>query len=107
LDLGGRAIHRRRQAGALRARIREEPGAQLPLLAARQRGDPARFARLALDERERLEAMTAMGLVLVTALAALFLAAGIRGENGLVYGALLVLAEVSHLAALAVLNRRS
>jgi hypothetical protein len=44
-------------------------------------------------------------VALVVALAGLFLASGLRGENGLVYGALLLLAEVTHLAALAALNR--
>ena len=44
------------------------------------------------DERARLldyKATSAMGMVLVVALAGLFFAAGIRGENGLVYGVLL------------------
>lgn len=62
------------------------------------------------DERTRLleyKATTAMGIVLVVALVGLFMAAGIRGENGLVYGVLLLLAEATHLVALAVLNRRS
>ena len=62
------------------------------------------------DERTRLleyKATTAMGIVLVVALVTLFLAAGTRGENGLVYGVLLLLAEAAHLVALFVLNRRS
>ena len=62
------------------------------------------------DERTLLleyKATTAMGVVLVAALVVLFLAAGIRGENGIVYGALLLLAEAVHLTALAVLIRRS
>ena len=46
-------------------------------------------------------------VVLIAALACLFLAAGIRGESGVVYGVLLLLAEATHLGALAVLNRRS
>ena len=46
-------------------------------------------------------------MVLIVALVGLFLAAGIRGESGLVYGALLLLAEAVHLVALAVLRRRS
>ncbi len=44
--------------------------------------------------------------MLTIALVALFLASGIRGESGLVYGALLLLVEGTHIAALAVLNRR-
>ncbi|MBA2383868.1 MAG: hypothetical protein H0V68_04290 [Actinobacteria bacterium] len=62
------------------------------------------------DERTMLleyKATTAMGLVLIVALVGLFLAAGIRGENGLVYGVLLLVAEVTHLTALFVLNRKS
>jgi hypothetical protein len=62
------------------------------------------------DERTRLldyQATTAMGTVLVVALMLLFLAAGVRGENGVVYGGLLLLAEATRLTALAVLNRRS
>ena len=48
-----------------------------------------------------------MAIVLIVALVGLFFAAGIRGENGLVYGALLLVAEAAHLVALAVLNRKS
>ncbi len=62
------------------------------------------------DERTRLleyQATSAMGVALVAALVGLFLAAGIRGENGLIYGGLLLLAEAMHLGALAVLGRRS
>ena len=62
------------------------------------------------DERARLleyQAGTAMGYVLVAALVGLFYAAAIRGENGLVYGVLLLLAEATRLTALAVLNRKS
>jgi hypothetical protein len=62
------------------------------------------------DERTRVleyRATSAMGLVLVAALVGLFLASGIRGESGLVYGVLLLGAEVTHLTALAVLSRRS
>lgn len=62
------------------------------------------------DERTRMldyKAMTAMSTVLIAALAALFLAAGIRGESGLVYGLLLLLAEGTRLVALAILGRRS
>lgn len=63
-----------------------------------------------VDERALLheyQATTATGIVLVVALWGLFIAAGVRGENGLVYGALLLLAEAAHLVALGVLNRRS
>lgn len=62
------------------------------------------------DERSRqleYRAGTATALVLVLALVGLFLAAGVRGENGLVYGALLVLGELTRLTTLAVLGRRS
>ena len=62
------------------------------------------------DERTRLleyKAGTAMGFVVVLALVVLFLAAGIRGESGLVYGVLLLLAEATRLVSLVVLNRRS
>ena len=62
------------------------------------------------DERSlALEAQaTAMtAVVLVAALAVLFLAAGARGESGVTYGVLLLLAEATHVGALAVLNRRS
>ena len=61
------------------------------------------------DERSLLleyRATAAMGVVLVAALVGLFLAAGIRGENGLVYGLLLLLAEAAHLVALGILSRR-
>ena len=62
------------------------------------------------DERTRLleyKANTTMGMVLVVALVALFFAAAIRGESGLVYGILLLLAEGTRMTALAALNRRS
>ena len=62
------------------------------------------------DERTILleyKAMTAVALVLVVALAGLFLAAGIRGESGLVFGLLLLVAETTHVAALAAVNRKS
>lgn len=61
------------------------------------------------DERTRLleyKAGTVMGFVLVVALVGLFYAAAIRGENGLVYGVLLVLAEATRMTVLAVLNRK-
>ena len=62
------------------------------------------------DERTILleyKATTATAFVLIVALLGLFLAAGIRGASGLVYGLLLLLAEAAHLVALAVLNRKS
>lgn len=62
------------------------------------------------DERARLleyKAGTAMGIVLVAALVGLFYVAALRGENGLVYGVLLLLAEAARVTALAVLTRRS
>ena len=62
------------------------------------------------DERARLldyKATSAMGIVLVVALAGLFFAAAVRGETGLVYGVLLLLGEATRLTALTVLNRRS
>jgi hypothetical protein len=46
-------------------------------------------------------------VVLIIALAGLFLVTAARGENPLVYGILLLIAEVTHLGALAVLSRRS
>lgn len=46
-------------------------------------------------------------MVLLIALAGLFLVTAARGENPLVYGLLLLLAEATHLVSLAVLNRRS
>ena len=75
------------------------------------RSDTIRLVRGEDDDERALElelkAMTYTALVLVVSLAGLFLAAGVRGESGLVYGVLLLLAEVTHLGALAVLNRRS
>lgn len=52
------------------------------------------------------QALTITSLVLTLALVALFLAAGVRGESGLEFGALLILGEATHFVALAVLNRR-
>lgn len=66
------------------------------------RGDEDDERTLALES----QAMTVTALVLVVALAGLFLAAGIRGESGVVYGVLLIVAELTHIAALAALNRR-
>ncbi|MEJ7569089.1 MAG: hypothetical protein WKF41_12575 [Gaiellaceae bacterium] len=62
------------------------------------------------DERTILleyKATTATAIVLIVALLGLFFAAGFRGESGLVYGVLLLLAEAAHLVALAVLTRKS
>ena len=67
------------------------------------RGDGEDERTLALE----FQASAVTAVVLIAALACLFLAAGIRGESGLVYGVLLLLAEATHLGALAVLNRRS
>jgi hypothetical protein len=79
-------------------------------LALGNRSDTLRLLRGADDdERARLlehQAMTVVALVLTVSLAGLFLAAGVRGESGLVYGVLLIVAEATHVAALAVLNRR-
>jgi hypothetical protein len=60
------------------------------------------------DERTRLiayQSNAAMGLVLFFALVALFLAAGLRGETGLLYGVLLLAGEGARIATVAVLNR--
>lgn len=62
------------------------------------------------DERTltlELHATTLTAVVLIVALAALFLVTAAQGESPLVYGLLLLLAEVTHLGALAILNRRS
>jgi hypothetical protein len=62
------------------------------------------------DERSlalELQAAMATTVVLTVALATLFLVTAARGDNPLVYGLLLVLAETTHLTALAVLNRKS
>ncbi|MEA2141862.1 MAG: hypothetical protein QOI64_292 [Solirubrobacteraceae bacterium] len=81
------------------------------LLALGGRTDTIRMLRGDEDDERTLalesQAMTLTALVLLVALAGLFLAAGVRGESGAVYGALLILAELTHIAALAVLNRRS
>jgi hypothetical protein len=60
------------------------------------------------DERTlylEAQAMAITGVLLILALAVLFLAEGIRGETGLTYGVLLIAAEITHLVALAILNR--
>jgi len=81
------------------------------VLAVGGRSDTIRLLRGADDDERALtleyQAMTATALVLVVALAGLFLAEGIRGESGVVYAVLLLLAEATRVAALAVLNRRS
>jgi hypothetical protein len=75
------------------------------------RSDTIRLLR-GEDDDERalaleLQATTMTAAVLIVALAALFLVTAARGESPVVYGVLLLLAEMTHLGALAVLNRRS
>ena len=67
------------------------------------RGEDDDERTLALEYR----ATTLTAAALIVALAVLFLVTAARGDNPLVYGLLLLLAEVTHLTALAVLNRRS
>ena len=81
------------------------------VLAIGSRSDTLRLLR-GVDDDERAQelehhAMTAVALVLTTALVALFFADALRGGSGLVYGVLLLLAEATHLTTLFVLNRRS
>jgi hypothetical protein len=81
------------------------------VLALGGRSDTIRLLR-GEDDDERalaLETRATMltGVVLIVALAVLFLVTAARGENPLVYGLLLLLAETTHLVALAALNRRS
>ena len=75
------------------------------------RSDTIRLLRGEDDDERTLEletrATTATAMVLIVALAALFLVTAARGENPIVYGLLLLLAEVTHLVALTALNRRS
>jgi protein-S-isoprenylcysteine O-methyltransferase Ste14 len=75
------------------------------------RSDTIRMLRGEADDERTFtleyQAMTITAVVLVVALAGLFLAAGVRGESGVTYAALLILAELTHLGALAVLNRMS
>jgi hypothetical protein len=62
------------------------------------------------DERTRdveRRATAAMGMVLVLALVVCFLASALRGDSGLVFGLLLILAEATRLSATAVLSRRA
>jgi hypothetical protein len=67
------------------------------------RGEDDDERALALETR----ATMVTGVVLIVALATLFLVTAARGESPLVYGLLLLLAEATHLVALAALNRRS
>lgn len=67
------------------------------------RGEDDDERTLALEFR----ATTFTAAVLIVALAVLFLVTAARGDNPIVYGLLLILAEATHLIALAVLNRRS
>lgn len=81
------------------------------VLAVGGRSDTIRLLR-GEDDDERtfaLETQATMltAIVLIVALAFLFLVTAARGDNPLVYGLLLLLAETTHLGALAVLNRRS
>ena len=81
------------------------------VLALGGRSDTVRLLR-GEDDDERaialeLQATTLTAVVLIVALAGLFLVTAARGESPLVYGLLLLAAEVTHLGALAVLNRRS
>jgi hypothetical protein len=75
------------------------------------RSDTIRLMRGEDDDERAIELETRAtmltGTVLVAALAGLFLVTAARGQNPLVYGLLLLLAETTHLVALAVLNRRS
>lgn len=81
------------------------------VLAVGGRSDTIRLLRGGEDDERAValeyRATAAMGMVLVLALAGLFLAAGVRGESGVTYALLLLLAEATHLVALAALNRRS
>jgi hypothetical protein len=81
------------------------------LLVVGRRSGTVRILSGAEDDERALtleyRAMTFVALVLVVALAGLFLAAGVRGESGVTYAVLLLLAETTHVVALAVLNRRS
>lgn len=80
-------------------------------LALGSRSETLRLLRGADDDERSISleyrAMTAVAIVLTAALVGLFFADAVRGETGLVYGVLLILAEATHVAALAVLSRRS
>jgi hypothetical protein len=73
------------------------------------RSDTIRLIRGDHDDERSLvletQAHTITSAVLTTALAVLFLVSGLRGESGLVFGLLLLLAEGTHFVALAILNR--
>jgi hypothetical protein len=73
------------------------------------RSDTIRLIRGDHDDERSLvletQAHTITSAVLTVALAVLFLASGLRGESGLVFGLLLLLAEGTHFVALAILNR--
>jgi hypothetical protein len=81
------------------------------ILAVGGRSDTIRLLRGEDDDERTLELETRATMLtavaLIVALAVLFLVTAARGDNPLVYGLLLLLAEVTHLVALAVLNRRS
>jgi hypothetical protein len=81
------------------------------VLALGARSDTIRLLRGEEDDERTLaleyRAGTATAMVLVVALAVLFLAAGVRGESGVTYAVLLLLAEATRVVAFAVLNRRS
>jgi hypothetical protein len=66
------------------------------------RGEDADERWLAIET----QATMITGHVVTGALAVLFLVTAARGDNPLVYGVLLLLAEATHLVALAVLNRK-
>jgi hypothetical protein len=81
------------------------------VLAVGGRSDTVRMLRGGEDDERTMvleyQAMTITTVVLVVVLAGLFLAAGVRGESGATYAILLLLAELTHVGALVVLNRRS
>jgi hypothetical protein len=80
------------------------------MLALGGRSDTIRLLRGSEDDERALtleyQATAIVAVVLVVALTGLFLAAGVRGESGVTYAALLLLAEATHVAALAYFNRR-
>ena len=80
------------------------------LLALAGRSDALRIlAGVDDDERTRdvdRRATAAMGMVLVVALVVCVLGSAVRGESGLVFGVLLVLAEATRLVATALITRR-
>ena len=75
------------------------------------RSDTIRLLRGEDDDERGVELETRASMltaaVLSIGLAGLFLVTAARGDNPLVYGLLLLLAETTHLVALAVLNRQS